>query len=558
MPLPHSEGARTRYPHCSSISDPTELSDGQLQARGVVVPTAQREPLPQPETVSRKSQSQQQSIVIIGGGVSGIWSALTLHELGYTNVTILEKEMRVGGKASSFAHKDKHYPLGAVGTPLALESASFTESKLFEQPLKFGASLFGRTGQRLQVLNANHLIVDDTNGWPGAFPTKELTDQTPVSDWQRAFGTNGRPERFYPHHHDFTSPRSMEMADQALLPKIVPRWGRPESSWPLVYVSAHGYGVARAADAPPYYYWARFAQKATNAGAKGPLGMALPGHTPLGPRGPALRGWDSTALFEEKLERAGVQVRTGAAVSSITREASRVHVTTTDGYMHQFDHMVLAADLKGSLRYLDADEQERSLFSEIRHLPYYTVVSYISLPWLATGSVYYFGQHQGPKSHTLHEAMDAGRATAGCPTIMLKANRGSNLTITWAYGGEGIGPPQMEACLRSTVLNMGGKFGGIHFIKPWLDYFPHVPAEQLRVNYHRKLDALQGRKRMLMVGEVFNLPLVSECVDWDGTSSGDTLGQLHPLLTQPTGHVRAQAVWPQCFNVALLKVKPSI
>ena len=60
----------------------------------------------------------------------------------------------------------------------------------------------------------------------------------------------------------------------------------------------------------------------------------------------------------------------------------------------------------------------------------------------------------------------------------------------------------------------GGRFGGVRFIKPWHDYFPHVDSSELRLNFHQRLDALQGRKRTYMVGEVFNLPLVSECVDW--------------------------------------------
>ena len=78
----------------------------------------------------------------------------------------------------------------------------------------------------------------------------------------------------------------------------------------------------------------------------------------------------------------------------------------------------------------------------------------------------------------------------------------------------GVGAPQIEACLRETVVRMGGTFGGIHFLKEWADYFPHVDEAQLRGNYHKKLDALQGKRRTVMVGEVFNLPLVSECVDW--------------------------------------------
>ena len=490
--------------------------------QGVVVPTTQHRPTPLPlDKVARDSEKHDRAIVIVGGGVSGIWTALTLKELGYTNITILEREMRVGGKAASFEYAGLRYPLGAVGTPLALEKASFTESQLFEKPLRFGASLLGKTGRNLQVLNANHLVVD-SKGWPGPFPQSELTSRVPADDWQRAFGSAGEPERFYPHMHDFRA-GSSDLADDTLLPKIVPRWGQPETSWPLVYVSAHGYGVARAQDAPPYYYWARFAQKSTNAGAKGPLGMALPGHAPLGPRGPALRGWASTQLFEEKLQRAGVHVRTGASVTSIVRTTEHVRVQTADGHVREYDQLVLASDLKGSLKYLDADASERALFEKIRHQPYYTVASFISLPWLATGSVYYLSEHQGGLTarrggslgtQMAGEAADAGRATAGCPTILLKANKGSNLTISWAYGGEGVGPPQMEQCLRETVLRLGGRFGGVSFIKPWPDYFPHVPAAELRANFHKRLDALQGQRRMFMVGEVFNLPLVSECVDW--------------------------------------------
>ena len=59
------------------------------------------------------------------------------------------------------------------------------------------------------------------------------------------------------------------------------------------------------------------------------------------------------------------------------------------------------------------------------------------------------------------------------------------------------------------MLRLGGKFGGVSFVKPWHDYFPHFGAADLRANLHQQLDALQGQRRMLMVGEVFNLPLVS-------------------------------------------------
>ena len=73
-------------------------------------------------------------------------------------MTLLERELRVGGKAAAFEYAGHKFPLGAVGTPLALPEASFTESQLLEKPGRFAASLFRGTGRRLQVLNVNNLL----------------------------------------------------------------------------------------------------------------------------------------------------------------------------------------------------------------------------------------------------------------------------------------------------------------------------------------------------------------------------------------------------------------
>eukprot|EP00967_Tisochrysis_lutea_P072291 scaffold96276_cov28-Tisochrysis_lutea.AAC.3 len=154
------------------------------------------------------------------------------------------------------------------------------------------------------------------------------------------------------------------------------------------------------------------------------------------------------------------------------------------------------------------------------------------------GSVYYLGAYQGAR-----DAADAGSATAGCPTILFQPHRNSNLTISWAYGGQSVPNAVMEGCLRKTIVSLGGSFGGVVLHQEWADYFPHVGARcavasddraerlamlrpltplpcwatgeaDLRANFHRSLDALQGKRRTTYVGEIFNLPLVSECIDW--------------------------------------------
>ena len=118
-------------PHCSASEAPQPSLGKFGDASRTRAPTAMAERLPLTEPLKqaeKTADTRNQPLVVVGGGVSGVWAAITLRELGYTNVTILEKERRVGGKAASFAYAGQSYPLGAVGTPLALETASFSDA----------------------------------------------------------------------------------------------------------------------------------------------------------------------------------------------------------------------------------------------------------------------------------------------------------------------------------------------------------------------------------------------------------------------------------------------
>ena len=305
-------------------------------------------------------------IGIIGGGVSGVFAALTLRSLGYNNVTILEAAPALGGKAASFHHEGRAYPIGAVSTPFALRESSFTGAQIFERPLRFAASVATYSANRLQILDANNLLPAQLTfqSAPRRFTPAELSHGADKA-WQEAFGRTGKPERFYPHRVDFRGKsRLAEPARQHVLGEGA--WGQTHTSWPLIYVSAHGYGVARAADSPPHYYWTRFAQKSTNA-AKVPA---------LGPRGPALRGFDTTRHMQRLLEDAGVRVLISTRVSRVRREPGSVHVSTSasgttkgtsgsDVGNHRFDHLVVATDLKASMKFLDSSPAERELFAKV-------------------------------------------------------------------------------------------------------------------------------------------------------------------------------------------------
>ena len=117
-------------------SSQARLSKG-AQFRGVTQPLRLAKLRAEPLVQKERAADANMHIGIVGGGVSGVYAALTLAELGYTNVTILERELRVGGKAAAFEYKGHKYQLGAVSTPFALKQSSFTEAKITDDPLKF-------------------------------------------------------------------------------------------------------------------------------------------------------------------------------------------------------------------------------------------------------------------------------------------------------------------------------------------------------------------------------------------------------------------------------------
>ncbi|KAJ1638943.1 hypothetical protein T492DRAFT_940320 [Pavlovales sp. CCMP2436] len=480
------------------------------------------------------------SVGVIGGGVSGIWAATELVRLGY-EVTLLEAEAELGGKARSFELDDggpgsvrRSYPLGAVMTPFALRENSFAEAKPLEAPLEFAWQVLTYSRRRLQLLHANWLVVGDktTDSFAARGPLrtvpfdlgKDSAVDRAVSSWRSAFGVSGLSERFYAHKIDFGSAEGARLAQPAAAELL--KWGSQLREWPLVFTSSHGYGLLDGDATPPYYYWLRFMQKATNVARLGVWwrhGAGLPG----GPTGPSLRGFDHNTHFLSVVSEAGplLKVHMSACVTSVCRpptgarrDPCDIKVCTTAGNF-AFDSLIVAMDLKAARRFLDSEVEEAAMAAQIRHLTYYTVVSRATVPALEPGRVFYVSNSQTT-------------AELCAPTIMLKPYADSDVLITWAYGqppqepdGVAVGAAEASeraaaerAALESRVMDsvgrLGGKFHGIERVERWGEYFPHVGSEDLRAGFHSRLDALQGGRGTYYVGEICNLPLVSECIDF--------------------------------------------
>lgn len=96
------------------------------------------------------------SVIIVGAGPAGIAAATKLLENGFTNLTILEAEDRIGGRINSVKFVDKYVDLGAEYCHGQKNNIVYELVKNLDvlEPIsnKFQAAVYYSNGSRLDQL----------------------------------------------------------------------------------------------------------------------------------------------------------------------------------------------------------------------------------------------------------------------------------------------------------------------------------------------------------------------------------------------------------------------
>ncbi len=388
-------------------------------------------------------------IAVIGAGPSGISSALELKKLGFTNVVVFEKDGEAGGKSHTVGFSSRPHDLGAtMGVKfkyaeverLAKEQGQATIP--FPEQVDYSLARGGPTQKssiRRRVslaFQALLFMIDHVktrrNSERGLeVPTSEMSDP-----WQVVMSRKGWNE-----------------FGQAM----------------KTYLTGYGYG--------------------------GPETPAIFGYRMMDPHavlGSALANpimWENGTQPIWKGAAKALDVRVNTEIEKIDRSHGDVRIQVKGSReIEIFDKIIVATDPSMTLKMLDSTAEERSLFSQVKYMPY------------ATFAVRVDGMAEGRSEvGYLPENMRLDRM--GRPMAWIKRYADDNIFVFHLFAPRNLSDDQVMARIAEDMKQLGATSVKLEASRRW-PFFPHVDEQTMREEkfYERAMN-LQGLNNTIFVNE---------------------------------------------------------
>ncbi|KAL0550754.1 hypothetical protein IC582_009815 [Cucumis melo] len=443
-------------------------------------------------------------IGIIGGGPSGLSAAYALAKLGYTGVTVLEKNHDVGGMCESVEIEGKIYDLG--GQVLAANSA----------PTIF--HLAKETGSELEELDSHKLALIDTSG--------EYQDIRVADDYTSIISlTLQLQDKAKDSGHIGVHAVSAFASD--LTPTYLEARGLTSVPKSVAYgYTASGYGFVQDM---PYAYVHEF----TRTSMAGKIRRFKGGYG---------------GLWKRISESLPIKVHCKTEVVSVRRSSNSVTLRVMDRDKNlaslEFDKIIISGSFpfrncrtyrssspklsEEGAEVMDMSRLEEELFSKVYTIDYYTTVLKIDgLDHLPLG-FYYFGKH-----------MD-NPETIGYPVAMQKFYPDTNIFLLWSYGNSAdITGPNVTALAINTITKMGGEVKKV-ILQRRFKYFPHVCSKDMEDGFYKRLELeLQGSLNTYYTGGLMAFELTERnssyamalvCKHFANDNSSPTFSYAKPMF----------------------------
>ncbi len=421
------------------------------------------------QKLSLATPSKSLRIAVVGAGPSGLTAADTLSQLGYENVTVFEKNDRVGGKVYSVPNGDGTFSeLGAF-----FATADYTTVLGYADKYGIPHAAFG---------NAQNIV---DNGQSQA-PQSWLTSHYSTPQILAAVAA----------YAPLTAEMDTILAEDgfAVLPALAPssdyylpfvEFAEKRGLTPiteLVRALMVGFGYGYYETTPAIYYlkllgWmVKLNASLTQPIAQPPAYVFPTGYQSI---------WEAVA--------SDLNVKLSSTVTSIVRpspDGAPVQITINGRDSYDFDDVIVSVPLNRVGAFMALTPQENALFSQVQSETY--DVSLFSASGLATGQVSYFYGVSSP-SQINHAVALLGR--------------GGATSESWQIVDPAATSSVVDATLASDVSAFGAQLGQITVQQSW-DYFPHVSTAALQGGFYYAVEALQGERSTYYVGGTLSFETV--------------------------------------------------
>ncbi|MEM6964506.1 MAG: FAD-dependent oxidoreductase [Bacteroidota bacterium] len=438
--------------------------------------------------MKKSTDDNQPRIGIIGGGAAGLSAGYFLKQQGYKNVTILEKENRVGGKCLSITVGGKSFDLGANYI-----TSSYKEVQKLARI--FGANMY--TEGNLRAYN------NPAEKFSSLF--KAVTKDTSIFKlgWEslRYLFKRWQLNRYISPKR----PGYKGIAKHPALTQSFEQW-LLENNFPNlatlfeVPIALMGYGKLK--EIPAAY---ALTYMTTNTF----LDLSLAAVNPH------IRGYPKrfTEGYERLWDRVSweLDVIVGAKVTKVTRgEEIKVEYNKLEEHLGHvvpakqeltFDYLFVGVPLYEAAldQFLDQSEEERNLFKQVVYDPF--IVTTYDVPGLEdfTAATFMIPEPE-----------------VGQPFVVTRQFENNNLVsiYTRTVYGQKIDKATILANNAAFVKKSCNVDLGAYYSYSEFPYFPHVPQEAFANGFYDQLANLQGKKNTFFVGGLMNFELVETITNY--------------------------------------------
>ncbi|CEM01541.1 unnamed protein product [Vitrella brassicaformis CCMP3155] len=498
--------------------------------------------LPTDKQNLEQNEKADHEVCIIGAGPSGVGAAHHLVQKGYSNILLLEKLDRIGGKCRDIERVDsangefvnRTYNLGAILMPrgfkevreladiygqtfelivLGSPDISFVDFNA-KEPFKTSLSLpnIGSLFELNSIEDLQEIIVGVTSilayvdVWKSYVAIDEETGEPDPK----------RPLAYEPTLTSTDFDRYPELAGPAnkfIADRFTERGLGPEhiEFFQTVFYLPAAYGYL-SGDFTPMAYWLKgLTPTFIFEGLTGTFQRLVGGCSLL------LKAIVDTLSAKGKLE-----VMLSAEIVNTVRESDQPSlIKLSDGTERTCDRIIVAfPQITADMQFLGLDEEESDVFGKVYHAPYVSTLVDLSYEHMPDPKS---SQFLGNLDTSVQPPALRSVVGAGHPALIAsiyRAEPGAGLIVYQSYDRQQ--QPFNDTLKQDSAQIMTDIFfngdskeyeANLTEVNFWT-YFPHVSGEELRAGFYQRLEALQGKKKTYWTGGLLNYDTVGTSMDY--------------------------------------------